>query len=532
MSEHETHNTLCALGQLDLSGPASTHLRGRKTLALLVYLARHAPRAVPRERLCRLFWGDRDETRARQSLRQALLELRRALGASIDVDGERVMLRTRAVTLDVTEFERDVSELRHAAAVERWHGDFLEPVYADAAEALRQWIDGERERLQRRFGVALAHLVAQAVRHGDWAAAESRAERWARALPLDDRAHLQWIHALRGLGRGAEALAVYTSFVARWRTTLGEELPSTFLRLGSQLSGERAAEPATRERGTVAVHSPECIGREMLLAELGAAWQDAAKGASSVVLVESARGMGRSRLCREFLRELRTGRMRHVVLQANRIDARHTPLGTAQDLFHDLRGARGLGGASPEALAELVPVAPWLPSDFVALPSPRLTSRALVQACRETLEAVAEETPVVIVVDDVTMADADSQRLLLSLAGDLPSRVLVVLTTRREDADYRTFARGLLDAPAVRRIALYPLALGELDAMLASMLTMHEGERRQLALRLERETRGVPQAIVDAVAAMVEAEELAPDAPRSTLTLRPVSCGAAERRVG
>ena len=57
----------------------------RKPLALLAYLARRAPRVVPRSELTTLLWGERAEERARQSLRQALLELRQAVGDLLEV---------------------------------------------------------------------------------------------------------------------------------------------------------------------------------------------------------------------------------------------------------------------------------------------------------------------------------------------------------------------------------------------------------------------------------------------------------------
>ena len=58
----------------------------RKPLALLSYVARRSPGAVTRTELATLFWGERGEERARQSLRQALLELKQVLADKIDID--------------------------------------------------------------------------------------------------------------------------------------------------------------------------------------------------------------------------------------------------------------------------------------------------------------------------------------------------------------------------------------------------------------------------------------------------------------
>ncbi|MGH7527621.1 MAG: winged helix-turn-helix domain-containing protein, partial [Gemmatimonadales bacterium] len=71
---------LRTLGELRVEGAETTLSRRRKELALLAYLARQADRAVPRAELASLLWEERDDARARQSLRQALLELKRVLG--------------------------------------------------------------------------------------------------------------------------------------------------------------------------------------------------------------------------------------------------------------------------------------------------------------------------------------------------------------------------------------------------------------------------------------------------------------------
>ncbi len=72
---------LLTLGELRLEGVATSTLSSpRIELTLLAYLARRAPRPVGRGELAELFWRDRDTAKARQSLRQTLLELRRRLG--------------------------------------------------------------------------------------------------------------------------------------------------------------------------------------------------------------------------------------------------------------------------------------------------------------------------------------------------------------------------------------------------------------------------------------------------------------------
>ena len=102
-----TQLQLQLLGGFRLSqlGGAENPVRSRKGRALLAYLALNANSRPTREKLATLLWGDRFEEQARQSLRQIVLSLRKALGdadASILVsEEERLKLDTEAVAVDV-----------------------------------------------------------------------------------------------------------------------------------------------------------------------------------------------------------------------------------------------------------------------------------------------------------------------------------------------------------------------------------------------------------------------------------------------
>jgi DNA-binding SARP family transcriptional activator len=94
---------LTALGRLELRSEGTLLLPGRrKLLAVLVYLVR-APRPVSRARLAALFWPVEDETRSRRSLRQALTELRRAVGEVLQEQGETVGI-AGGLELDASRF--------------------------------------------------------------------------------------------------------------------------------------------------------------------------------------------------------------------------------------------------------------------------------------------------------------------------------------------------------------------------------------------------------------------------------------------
>ena len=100
--------TLRTLGDVRLDGGVTALASRRKELTLLAYLARRAPRSATRAELAALLWEDRAETRARQSLRQALVDLKRLVGAALLLDGDSVRLEP-GLRLDAREFEEELA---------------------------------------------------------------------------------------------------------------------------------------------------------------------------------------------------------------------------------------------------------------------------------------------------------------------------------------------------------------------------------------------------------------------------------------
>ena len=79
---------LRVLGQVDLRDPEGREVTAvlvqPKRLALLAYLVAFRPQRMHRrDALLPLFWPDIPESRARSSLRQALHQLRQALGPDV-----------------------------------------------------------------------------------------------------------------------------------------------------------------------------------------------------------------------------------------------------------------------------------------------------------------------------------------------------------------------------------------------------------------------------------------------------------------
>ncbi len=136
---------------------------GRKLQAVLAYLALADGAAVARDALAAMFWGDRQDEQARQSVRQALSALRRALGArraealqSID---DAVVLKPEHLSCDTLSLQQALQAGDGAAALALFLGDLLAAVGAVTPD-FDDWLEDARRR-QRAALIGAAERLAR-----------------------------------------------------------------------------------------------------------------------------------------------------------------------------------------------------------------------------------------------------------------------------------------------------------------------------------------------------------------------------------
>lgn len=175
--------------------------------AMLVYLVVEGEST--RERLCNLFWGDSDPRRARRSLSQTLLELRKELGDGwVEVAGQ-ALRTTEQITSDVAELVRYAEAGDPQGVVDTYAGPFLHGVDLGGGVDFERWIDTRRTDLHRTVRAALRELTEGSV------APERLVEitrRWVELDPLDDEAQHALIEALASAGHRGAALAQYDGY--------------------------------------------------------------------------------------------------------------------------------------------------------------------------------------------------------------------------------------------------------------------------------------------------------------------------------
>jgi predicted ATPase len=188
------------------------------------------------------------------------------------------------------------------------------------------------------------------------------------------------------------------------------------------------------------------VGRQSELDRMRAAFDRAAGGAASAVLVGGEAGVGKTRLLDELTSYAQEAGALVLVGRCA-----------------DLRDADMPLLPIAEALAELGPL-PGASGGLEDAWSGRTPGVALFMPILELLREAADSTPVVLAVDDIHWADRSTLDLLTFLLARLrDERVAIVATFRSDELDRRA-------EPIVARIELDRLSREELGAQLESIL--------------------------------------------------------------
>ncbi len=233
------------LGQFDcsLGDDERLALPTRKIEVLLAYLALVPGLRHPRERLINLLWSDRGEEQARNSLRQALSTLRKALGDSADlilqIDRTTVSLKPELIEIDVHEFERLALEGDYeslATAADLYQGEFLEGV-SIRDPACQEWLDGERTRFKRQLIEILTNLTETQLFSHDYNHAIHSAERLVRQDPLNEAGWRLLMRSYADHGDRNHALQAFKRCQQTLRDELEVEPDTATLELRDRIAG-------------------------------------------------------------------------------------------------------------------------------------------------------------------------------------------------------------------------------------------------------------------------------------------------------
>jgi DNA-binding SARP family transcriptional activator/type II secretory pathway predicted ATPase ExeA len=483
-------------------------LGGPKERLLLALLLTRPNQVVSLEALIRGLWGEQPPPTAAKTLQSHVKRLRRALepgrvrGAAGEVLVTRppgYLLRVAPGTLDAARFEELTAKAGRALA------DGAAPAAASMlrealglwrGQAFEEFLDSdfgaaESDRLGELRLVALEDRIEADLRVGRHRELVAELEGLVRDHPLRERLWAQLLLASYRAGRQADALLAYQ----RARSILVEDLgidPGTELRRrhaailaqdpGLDLPPTAVAGPARELPEPLEPVGPAFVGRDAELTWLRAAWtRAAAQREGGAVFVAGGQGMGKTRLAAELAREI-----------------------------HDQDGRVLYGRCTLTASDPLQPFVPALTGDGASLqdlpvPNSGRSAAAFSQGLADLL-ASRSDRPVLLVLDDLHLAQAPALEALAGLAAATATQRLLVPGVYRDGAatpELAALVERLHPGGAGRR-RLGPLDHDEVTQVLA----LYESEQASRAAAdsvLER-TGGVPVLVHQAAGDWAQAQ--------------------------
>ena len=474
-------------------------LGGRSEQILLATLLVEANQVVSRDRLIDTLWGDHPPDTAANTLQVHISKLRRTLSASSDsavplhTRTPGYVLRTAPGELDAHRFEELTAELpagaepalisaRLTEALSMWRGPVLDGLEAEGA-----W-RGEITRLEELRVSVVERRINADLDLGRHQALSGELEALVRAHPLREGFRAQLMLALYRSGRQADALNVYNEIRKLLADELGIDpnpaLQALELAILNQAPGLVTSYPGHGGSAVVQASSDVprsdriplprrlagrptigVVGRKTELQVIADAYDRVVDNEGpALLLVSGEAGQGKTTIVAEAARNC-FERGACVLFGHCEEDLASHYQYFAEALGHYMSHVRGedvraLVEAHGSGLARLVPAISGNPG----LPSSKATDAdteryLLFAATVGMIAAIAEQQPVVLILDDLQWADPGSLALLRHLVStDQVRRILIVATYRDSELAQADALRDTLGTlrrhGSVSRIAL------------------------------------------------------------------------------
>ena len=470
-----------------------------KPLALLAYCAADRRRTISRDECASLLWSDMPPERARHSVRQLIWRLRKLLGDDFGTRDDLITGLGTGVRTDREQF----LEAAHAGdadtVLQLYAGPYLEGLVLPGGDEYDDWLQFERHRLEETLVQVVERAVERALAEERRNEAREYADQLLPRASANPIARRLLIECALATGDVARARQEADALEAQAHLD-GGALPPRVLQSIAR-ARQTSPQPASELTPVVTL---DFVGRDGPFSDILHAWQEVQQGRTRMFFVTGAAGIGKSRLLQVVHRRCATRPARTVLVRAN-VGEQGVAYSFASLLVRALGalpGAMGVSDASARELVALdpslvtslkVPAAPWDAGE-----GPRRRALALL----DLVQAVAEQQPLAMLIDDWHWMDAPSRELLTLALGRCDGLPVLVIVASRH-------AQDLPAIGALQRLALTPLTLDDsLEALRSTGGWPPLVEVSQFLRMLATASRGVPLDLYERLTMAVETRQL------------------------
>ena len=463
---------LRALGTAEIETDATTLTPSQEIVfAAALYLILEGRKPVSRTRVASLLWPCVSDKARAHRLRQTILQLKK-VKFCVTANRDSVQASQQEIR---TDFE-GLGQLDLGTISGTGHAKFLPGYSPNFSEPFRDWVDGQREKSHATLIRRLVAELNTARAKGDWVSCDALARDCLELDPYNESAVLARAEASAMRGGKVRAVAILDQYAAE----VGSQNPD--LRLSASVLRRRITE-GLPERSAIELRESAFVGREQEMKTLVTQLVAARRGNGGACVIEGDAGIGKSRLASEL--------MKYAVLegvQTTRTSCRRSdldrPLSAFVDLVPKLSGLRGALGCSQETLSILKRLTEFdgrVSTNVNSIEDSSSVYGKVRAALFDLIDAIADEQPVLIAIDDVQWLDQSSLRLFSELVPWIQNQKVFFVLTKRPSAPGGSNRAWQED---LKTITLLPLQAQFAEAIIAEIL--RGGSRPTSPLLIQR----------------------------------------------